>query len=226
MSITEALRGVPLFSGLSKAELHRLSLTVTERSFGKGEVVFFESDPGNTLYVVLSGRLRAVIVAEDGREVMLALLRAGEVFGEMALLDHAPRSAQVITLEPSRLLLLGRGDFQRCLLEMPSLMEGLLRQMAHRLREADDKIRALTLLTVRGRVADALLSMADTGDGLRIDHPVSHSVLAQLVGSTRESVQRTIQEFHQTGLVQASRRSILLRDRSALQAAAGRPLGA
>ena len=222
MLVTEAFRRVPLFSQLGNAELARLAHAAHEKSYAKDQPVFFEADPGDALYVVLTGQVRVVMIGEDGREVILALLRVGDFFGEMALLDDAPRSAHVITMEPSTLLLLRREDFRRCLHETPSIADGLLRELSRRLRQADSKIRGFAFLNADARVADVLLSMADKSDGVTISQPVSRRILAQLVGASRETVSRAFSEFSKQGLIQVSRGAILIRDRGALEAAAGR----
>jgi len=221
MSVAQFLRRVPLFSQLGEPELARLADVSRERSYPKNSVILFEDDPGDALYMVVAGQVKVVLIGEDGREVILSVLRDGDFFGEMALLDDQPRSAHVIAMEDSNLLVLRREDFQRKLQETPTITFGLLAELSKRLRKADDKIGGLVLLDVNGRVARLLLQMADETDGTNITRRVTHHTIAQMIGSSRETVSRTIRDLANSGLVEVSRKAIVIRDRKALQAAAG-----
>jgi CRP-like cAMP-binding protein len=221
MSVAQFLRRVPLFSHLGDAELSRLADVSRERSYPKNSVILFEDDPGDALYMVATGQVKVVLIGEDGREVILSVLREGDFFGEMALLDDQPRSAHVIAMQDSNLLVLRREDFQRKLEETPSLAFGLLRELSRRLRQADEKIGGLVLLDVNGRVAQLLLQMADENDGTTITRRITHHTIAQMIGSSRETVSRTIRDLADRGLVDVSRKAIVIKDRAALEAAAG-----
>jgi CRP/FNR family cyclic AMP-dependent transcriptional regulator len=139
----------------------------------------------------------------------------------MALIDDEPRSAHVIAMQESNLVVLRREDFQRRLQETPTIALGLLRELSRRMRRADDKIGGLVLLDVNGRVARLLLQMADENDGKTITRRVTHHTIAQMIGSSRETVSRTIRELADRGLVEVSRKAIVIRDRPALESAAG-----
>ncbi len=128
----DILRRVPLFEALSDADLSSFADFVRERSYPKGSVIVFEDDPGDALYVVASGQVKVVLVAEDGREVILSVLGPGSFFGEMAILDDEPRSAHVIAMEESNLLMLRREDFQARLRSMPEVAISLLREISRR----------------------------------------------------------------------------------------------
>lgn len=222
MSLAAVLRRVPLFAELSDAEIARLGDLARDRSYPKNSVILFEDDPGDALYVVISGLVKVVLIGEDGREVILSVLKEGDFFGEMSLIDDKPRSAHVIAMEDATLLVLRREDFQHRLRETPGIAIGMLRAMSRRLREADEKIGGLVLLDVNGRVAKLLLSMADDNDGVQITHRVTHHTIAQMVGSSRETVSRTMRELVDRGFIEVTRKAITIRDRAALQAAAGR----
>jgi len=221
MSVAQFLRRVPLFSQLAETELARLADVSRERSYPKNSVILFEDDPGDALYMVVAGQVKVVLIGEDGREVILSVLQEGDFFGEMALLDDQPRSAHVIAMQDSNLLVLRREDFQRKLEETPTIAFGLLAELSKRLRRADDKIGGLVLLDVNGRVARLLLQMADENDGKSITRRVTHHTIAQMIGSSRETVSRTIRDLADRGLVEVSRKAILIKDRPALEAAAG-----
>ena len=153
MSTTAILLKVPLFSQLEPAELERVTEISRERTYPRNSVILFEDDPGDALYVVAEGQVKVVLIGEDGREVILSVLGEGEFFGEMALIDDEPRSAHVIAMEDSTLLVLRREDFQGILKQTPSIALALLRELSRRLRRVDEKVGSLVLLDVNGRVA-------------------------------------------------------------------------
>lgn len=221
LSIADRLRQIPLFAHLEHDEVARIARAAREKSYPKGSVILFEDDPGDALYVVLQGDVKVVLIGEDGREVILSILGAGDFFGEMALIDDQPRSAHVIAMEDANLLVLHRDDFQQCLQEFPRIALGLLRALSRRLRRADDKIGGLVLLDVNGRVARLLLELADEHDGTQIPRKVTHHTIAQMIGSSRETVSRTMRELADRDLIEVDRKLIVIRDRSGLEALAG-----
>lgn len=222
MTLAPVLRRVPLFAELSEAEIARLGDIARDRSYPRNSVILFEDDPGDALYVVVTGLVKVVLIGEDGREVILSVLKEGDFFGEMSLIDDRPRSAHVIAMEDSSLVVLRREDFQHRIREAPGVALSMLKAMSRRLREADEKIGGLVLLDVNGRVAKLLLSMADENDGVHITRRVTHHTIAQMVGSSRETVSRTMRDLADRGLIEVTRKAITIRNRPALQTAAGR----
>ncbi len=220
-SAMERLRQVPLFAHLSDEDIAGFSTAARERMYPKNSVILFEDDPGDALYVVLKGEVKVVLVGEDGREVILSMLRAGDFFGEMALIDDQPRSAHVIATEDANLLVLRREQFRQCLADTPHVALGLLQALSRRLRRADDKIGGLVLLDVNGRVARVLLELADEHDGEHVPRKITHHMLAQMIGSSRETVSRTIRDLTDQGLIEVSRKDIIIRNRSQLEQLAG-----
>jgi len=221
MSATDVLKKVPLFSDLADAELARFAEVTREREYPKNSVILFEDDPGDALYIVSSGQVKVVLIGEDGREVILSVLGDGDFFGEMALIDDEPRSAHVIAMKDSQLLVLRRDDFQAQLVAQPKIGLKLLRVLVQRLRRADEKIGGLVLLDVNGRVARLLLDLADEGGGPRITRRLTHHTIAQMIGSSRETVSRAMRELVDRGLIEVTRREISIRDRDGLSALAG-----
>jgi CRP-like cAMP-binding protein len=221
MSATEVLRRVPLFNDLQDGDLQRFAEVAREREYPKNSVILFEDDPGDALYIVSSGQVKVVLIGEDGREVILSVLGDGDFFGEMALIDDEPRSAHVIAMKDSQLLVLRRDDFQAQLEAHPKIALKLLRVLVQRLRRADEKIGGLVLLDVNGRVAQLLLDMAEEGGGPKITRRLTHHTIAQMIGSSRETVSRAMRELVDRGLIEISRREITIRQREALQAMAG-----
>jgi CRP/FNR family cyclic AMP-dependent transcriptional regulator len=215
-----SLRTIPLFSLLRESDIWRIREATVSRSFPKDSVILFEGEPGEALYIVLAGRVKIVYTAEDGREVILSTREKGDFFGETALLDERPNPAHVIAMQDSELLILRRDEFRRCLTDMPEMGLGLLRHLSRRLRHADDQIRGLVLLDVRGRVARLLLDMADRTDGTTVPKGITHNIMAQMVGASRETVSRTLRELTLSGLLVVTGRRIAIADRAGLQAAA------
>jgi CRP/FNR family transcriptional regulator, cyclic AMP receptor protein len=215
----DVLRQVPLFESLSEADLQSFAELVRERSYPRGSVIVFEEDPGDALYVVAAGQVKVVLVAEDGREVILSVLGPGSFFGEMAILDEGPRSAHVIAMEESNLLILRRDDFHARLRAMPEVAISLLKEISRRLRRADEKIGSLVLLDVNGRLAHLLLRLADEERGDRITRRLTHHTIAQMIGSSRETVSRAMRGLVGRNVIEVTRTAILLRDRGALRAA-------
>lgn len=213
MSVVNTLRAIPLFAQLRESDLHRMCQAVQERAYPKNSVIVFEDTPGDALYVVLTGQVKIVLIAEDGREVILSTRARGDFFGELSLLDDEPPPAHVIAMEESKLLVLRREDFYRCLEEIPQIAMGLLRTLCKRLRQADKKIGGLVLLDVTGRVARLLLDMADENDGINITQRLTHHMIAQMIGSSRETVSRTMRQLAAQNLIEVSRKTMQIRNR-------------
>jgi CRP/FNR family cyclic AMP-dependent transcriptional regulator len=222
VSVEATLQKVPLFSQLGPADLQRVLDVARERAYPKNSVILFEDDPGDALYVVRQGQVKVVLIGEDGREVILSVLGEGDFFGEMALIDDEPRSAHVIAMDDSTLLVLRREDFQGLLMQTPAIALAMLRELTRRLRRVDEKVGSLVLLDVNGRVARLLLDLADEAGGERITRRLTHHTIAQMIGSSRETVSRTMRELVDRGMIEVSRRDIVIRDRAGLESAAGR----
>ena len=221
MTITDDLKRVPLFSDLSDVELARFTAVVREREYPKNSVILFEDDPGDALYIVSSGQVKVVLIGEDGREVILSVLSDGDFFGEMSLIDDEPRSAHVIAMKDSQLLVLRRDDFQQQIQQLPSIALKVLKVLVGRLRRADAKIGGLVLLDVNGRVAKLLLDLGDESGGPSITRKLTHHTIAQMIGSSRETVSRAMRELTDRGLIAVSRREITIKNRDGLATLAG-----
>jgi len=224
MSLPATLRAVPLFSQLRDSDLELLTRLLVPRDFPKNGVIRFGHDPCDTFYVVMSGQVKVMLIAEDGREVVLSLVGAGDFFGEMTLLDDEPDAASMIAMEESKLLVLRRDDFRRCIRELPDMSFGLLRAMAGRLLEADHKIGGLMLLDVTGRVAHFLLELASRQQDDDLRSLPTHQVIAQMVGSSRETVSRTMSSLTARGWLVAIDGGVRIADREALESSAGHML--
>ena len=211
------LASVPMFSGLQRDELLKFAELTRERTYPKGSVILFQGDPGDSLYVLRQGRAKVVLIGEDGREVILGVLEPGAHFGELALIDDQPRSAHVIAMEDSQLLILRREDFRRRVEANPSVAWALLTELSRRLRRADQKIGGLVLLDVPGRISRLLLDLSSESSNGTIEKPLTHQTIAQMIGASRETVSRAMKEFQQEGLIRVERRRIAVANRAALE---------
>ena len=224
MTAFGTLRTVPLLSRLRDSDLETLSGLLKPRDCPKSKTILFANDSCDALYIVLTGQVKVSLIAEDGREVILSLVRQGDFFGEMALMDDEPYSTSMIAMEDSRLLVLHRDDFRRCIAEIPGMSFGLLRALCGRLRVNDDKIGGLMLLDVTGRVAHLFLELAAQHKSDEFPDPPTHQVIAQMVGSSRETVSRTISSLISQNFIETSRGGSRILNRQALEAAAGNML--
>ena len=211
------LTSVPMFTGLQRDELLKFAELTRERTYPKGSVILFQGDPGDSLYVLRQGRAKVVLIGEDGREVILGVLEPGAHFGELALIDDQPRSAHVIAMEDSQLLILRREDFRRRVEANPTVAWALLTELSRRLRRADQKIGGLVLLDVPGRISRLLLDLSAESSNGMIEKPLTHQTIAQMIGASRETVSRAMKEFQEEGLIRVERRRIAVANRDALE---------
>jgi CRP/FNR family cyclic AMP-dependent transcriptional regulator len=214
---TDFLATVPLLSGLDATEVARFAELTRERSYPRGSVILFEDDPGDSLFIVRLGRVKVVLIGEDGREVILGLLGPGAHFGELSIIDGAPRSAHVIATEDSQLIVLRREDFRRRVNESPVVAWALLVELSRRLRRADEQIGSLVLLDVDGRIARLLLDAAAESGGTAIEKRLTHQTIAQMIGASRETVSRAMRHFQDQGLIRVEHRQISIGDRAGLE---------
>jgi CRP/FNR family cyclic AMP-dependent transcriptional regulator len=199
------LKELPLFHGLSAAELSRLNDLMGRTTFASGASVVTVEQPGEVVYVVMSGTLRVYLTKLDGTEVTLALVGPGEIVGELSLVDRVTRSATVTAMEASTLLWLDRTAFLACRQSMPGLTDNLLGLLARRLRLANAQIQALATLDVYGRVARQVLAFAsaygveDADGDVRIPLRLTQGDLASLIGATRVRVNQVLVDFKRRG---------------------------
>jgi len=211
------IRNVPLFSLLRDTQLVLLTQVLLRKPYPKNSTVVAAGDPADALYIVVSGRLKVMMNDKEGREVILAFLNQGDVFGEMGLIDQAPRSATVVAIESCELLTITRADFTKCLQKSFDLTMNVIRGLVKRLREADQKIGSLALMDVCGRVARLLMEMAETVDGQKVvTKKLPKKQIAKMIGATREMVTRVMKEMETSGHIEVRAHQILLRDSLAL----------
>jgi CRP/FNR family cyclic AMP-dependent transcriptional regulator len=207
------LRNVPLFSVLPEHQLALLTGAVTRKRFSRGTAIIAAGDPTDSLYVVISGRLKVMISDDEGREVILSMLGPNEYFGEMGLIDDHPRSASVVCVEPCEVLALAKRDFKKCLEDNFEMAVTVMRGLVKRLREADRKIGSLALMDVYGRVARLLLEMSETVDGHKVvTRKLAKQDIAKMIGASREMVSRVMKDLQTAGAIEVRPGSILLKD--------------
>lgn len=217
-----SLRRLPLFQSLGDDELGRLAERCRRRAYRAGEALFHEGDPGQTLFLIVSGHVNIERVTEDGASVHIARRGPGEHFGEMALFDDLPRSADAVTDTPCELLMLDRADVLRFLEEHPGAAWRIIRGLSTRLREATDRILGDGTRDALGRLAAALLDAATDAARGADGHPVlpdlTDTRLAQRIGSTRETVNRRLSSLRRLGIVRRDGATLVLLDLPRLQA--------
>ena len=191
------LKQLPLFAGLADEDIRGLMALAKRRTFRSGEVIFHREDPGQVLYVIKEGKVKISLISPDGQEISLVVFGKGECFGEFAILDGLPRSADVVALEKVECYTLQRSDFHNAIMKNPKIAIQIIEVLTRRLRSTDQMVEDLIFLDVYGRVAKKLLELADThgtkvDDGTRIDVRLTQQEIASMVGASRESVNKVM----------------------------------
>jgi len=215
MTPRELLIRCPLFAELSAGEADSLAAFLRRRRYRAGEPVFREGDPGTAFYVVETGEVKILLGGSEGKEVVLALFGPGEFFGELALLDGEPRSADAVVTTAAELLILVREDFLRFLRDMPGVAVNMLASLSRRLRRTDRLVHDAAFSDVRTRVARLLVELAETrgkpGEGGIVIGPrLTQGDLAGMVGATRESINKCLRYYSAQGLVRHERGRIVV----------------
>jgi CRP/FNR family cyclic AMP-dependent transcriptional regulator len=222
MSRVTLLRQIGFFSGLSDSELEAVADRLGKRTFGRGVILFHKGSPGETLYIIESGKVRIFILSESGQEMSVRVCGTGEVFGELSMLDGLPRSAGAVAAEETHVLTLQREDFWELFDIYPRLAPAIIATLTARVRYTTRYAENLAFLDVQGRVAHRLLELAEqygvpTPDGVEIALQLTQSDLASLVGATRERVNKVLGAFRDQGWIQLDGQEIIVRDRRGLK---------
>ena len=211
--ILDSLGAIPLFRRVAEADLEELATHLIERRFPKNSTVVEEGLPGDYMYVIRKGRAKVTKASEDGREKIMNFLEAGAFFGDMALLGDETRSASVKTLEESVLLALSRRDFIDLLRQSPGLALAVIEELANRLRETNEQARSLSFHGVEERTRNLFERIArpEGGDAGRLLTPtLTHQQIADMVGTSRETVTRSIKQLKASGwLAQEGKRYVI-----------------
>lgn len=216
-AVAALLAQIPLFQPLRPEERVSLAGKMRVKRFAKGEVVFHREDPASHLYVVASGTLKIALPDETGREVVVALYRSGDVFGELALFDQAPRSATVTALSETVTYTLSGDDFFAVVEKDPAAMRRLLALLARIVRRVSGQVGDLVFLDLEGRVAKYILDISELSPGKR-EVDLTQEDLAAFVGGTRAAVNRALADLQKQGAIEIGRGHIEVRDASKLRA--------
>ncbi len=213
----DVVRQAPLFAALDDEAAAALRATMARVELSRAEVLFHEGDPGDRLYVIIDGKVKLGRASGDGRENLLAILGPGEMFGELSLFDPGPRNATATAVADTVLIGVGNEDLTQWLTGRPDVARQLLRALARRLRRTNEALADLVFSDVPGRVAKALLDLSErfgrsTDDGLRVAHDLTQEELAQLVGASRETVNKALADFAARGWVRREGRAVVLLD--------------
>src|SRR5712691_3096962 len=216
------LRRAPLFDALDDDGARTLRRQMAEVELSRGEHLFNEGEDGDRLYVVLEGKMKLTRAAADGRENLISVIGPGEMFGELSLFDPRPRTSSASAVTDATLAALAHDTLRSWLLERPDVSMHMLQALARRLRRANDVVADLVFTDVPGRVAKNLLDLAarfgvQQRDGLHVHHDLTQEELAQLVGASRETVNKALADFAARGWLQISARSVLILDTDRLR---------
>jgi CRP/FNR family transcriptional regulator, cyclic AMP receptor protein len=216
------LRRAPLFDGLDEESARALRRQMSDVKLSRGEHLFLEGQGGDRLYVVLEGKIKLTRAAADGRENLLSVIGPGEMFGELSLFDPRPRTSTASAVTDATVAALAHEELRAWLLERPDVSMHMLQALARRLRRANDVVADLVFTDVPGRVAKNLLDLAERfgeqdRDGLHVHHDLTQEELAQLVGASRETVNKALADFAARGWLQISARSVLILDTERLR---------
>lgn len=204
------LANVPLFHGLDKEALQAIASQAVTQQYPKNSILVYEGEEPDALYIIVSGRAKVYVSDEEGKELVLNSLSTGEFFGELALIDGAPRSATVMTTDKSTLIKISQRDFAKFMQETPGVAMNVLKELAHRVRGVNEHIRDLALLDVYGRVARTLLRLAkETDEGLMTD-AITQQEIANMVGASREMVSRVLNNLKSDGYISVREKRIKL----------------
>lgn len=219
---SEYLAKIPLFHDLSPEEIDTIGGLARVRNYKKNMIIFMEGEPGEALYFVISGKVKISKTTEDGREQILHLLQHGDVFAEVVLIDGGPYPATAEVIETAQIGMLMNKEVENLVRSNADIAIKLLKIMSKRLRLAQRQVRDLALKDTYGRLAGMLLMLGkehgtETDEGVRIELPLSRQELANLIGTTRETVTRILGDFKKYKCIELEKQAIILIDRAKLK---------
>ena len=207
----DSLRHIPLFSSVGDEDLEAVAALLIERRFPKNKTIVEEGLPGDYMYVIREGRVQVSKLSDDGREKILEFLDAGDFFGEMSLLDNAPRSASCRALVESRVLALSRGDFLNAMRKSPDLAMAVVQELTRRLRQIDEQASSLSFQRVKERTKGLLTRLAKDDVGpRRITPALTHQQIADMIGTSRETVTRALKGLKGEGWLEQDGKKYLV----------------
>jgi CRP/FNR family transcriptional regulator, cyclic AMP receptor protein len=215
--VDEILARAGIFQGVEPRALSALLTQLRPVDFPRGHTIFAEGEPGDRLYIISSGKVKIVRRSADGRENLLTIMGPPDMFGELSVFDPGPRTSSVITITDVRAVWMDRDALHAWITERPQIAEQLLRVLARRLRRTNNDLADLILTDVAGRVAKQLLALGqrfgtEQDGGLRVTHDLTQVEIAQLVGASRETVNKALADFAQRGWIRLDGKSVLICD--------------
>jgi CRP/FNR family transcriptional regulator, cyclic AMP receptor protein len=206
------LKTIDIFSCLDEHTLANLEKAAVRKRFPKNSLLFNRGDTSDSMYVIIEGKVKAVLYNEDGKEILFAIFGPGDYFGEIGVLDGQPRTASLVTRTPCTVLILKKHDLDTIIFDNVAMSTQLLKKMLIKLREATIRIESLTFMNVYGRIVNLLLQMADKqAGGVLSMERLTHQELANMVGASREMVSRIMKELHSAGYIEIDDRRIAIR---------------
>jgi CRP/FNR family cyclic AMP-dependent transcriptional regulator len=211
------LKYIPLFSELSENDLKEVANLAVRQVYKKDNMILIEEEIGSTMFIILDGRVKISRISDEGREVILSILSEGDFFGEMSILDGQNRSANVVTLEDSKILVIRREDFLKMLHDYPQIAINLLKELAQRLRRSDSQIKSLSLQNATGKVASTLLRIADDSGKIHkgqveIPRLPPQQDLANMAGTSRETISRVLKALTKKGYLKKEGSRLIILD--------------
>ncbi len=208
------LHQVYMFSELEPSDTCLLTQQTHTRNYPANSILINEGDQTDSLYVILEGEVKCYCSDENGKEVILNILGPGEYFGELSLVDDEPRSASVMTLKPTKAMIISKQNFKQCLADNSELAFNLIRNLTRQVRGLTDSVKNLALMDVYGRVARTLLDLADDIDGKQvIEQKLTHQDIANMVGASREMVSRILKDLSRGGYITTDKKSITINEK-------------
>lgn len=214
---SQLLKNIPLFADLDEEDLLRIANLMISKKYKKNNLIIFEDDLGSNLFFIKSGRVKISGISSEGGEAIFAILGEGEFFGELSLLDGLPRSATITSIDDVELWVLHRGDFLDMLAKYPQISILLLKELSRRIRRSDMQIKSLSLKDARGRVANTLIRLAEDigvvrgGKVVITELPLQRD-LANIAGTSRETISRVVKKFEDDGYIVKTENSLIFND--------------
>ena len=213
----EVLARAGIFQGVEPSAMEALAAQLQPVDFPRGHVIFNEGEPGDRLYIITSGKVKIGRKSVDGRENLLTIMGPSDMFGELSIFDPGPRTSSATTVTEVRAVSMDRGALKEWIGRRPEISEQLLRVLARRLRRTNNNLADLIFTDVPGRVAKALLQLAQRfgtqeGGNIRVTHDLTQEEIAQLVGASRETVNKALAEFAHRGWLRLEGKSVIISD--------------
>jgi CRP/FNR family transcriptional regulator, cyclic AMP receptor protein len=220
--MVEYAKKVPLFQSISERDLQAVCSVMIMREFKEGETIVHEEDEeGQTFFIIVAGTVHVCVISSEGKQTILATLKRGDFFGEMALLDGEPRSASVVAADGCKIFMLYRQPFLDILQRFPKITIQMLIEMSRRIRRSNRHVNTLSLMSVYGRVAEVILQLAKeqgyrAGNVMVIPNRPTHQTLAEMVGTSRETVSRCLSQLQKRHYISIDRKKLIILDEEKL----------